>query len=169
MKKGCFVLVAIAIYFISCTSSRVSVSTINGEVYSNDPFVKKYKDSVDFLPPNIAIEYIHEFKNHKYHGLKRFPLKNAWSFFSPALLKEVVNDPDVDSITFLLAAFPKKGIKREDRRHPFVIMQALPKISLEARGKGSSNVVMSTSNAVYLKPSNLCPPPNSGCRIPGSE
>lgn len=141
-------------------------STTDADYY-NDPFVQTYKDSIGFLPPDSAIYLIHKFKNHKYHGLKRSPLNNAWSYFHRELLQKLVTDSTVNSLYFLLAAYPRKGVDKEHKRHPFIILEAIPTSLKEVRGKGGANFVMTTSNVVYFQAPTICPPPNTGCRIPG--
>ncbi|MEO5907969.1 MAG: hypothetical protein ABIR50_04095 [Ginsengibacter sp.] len=167
MKKVIFLMAVITVYFISCRSSKQSMTSTTDADYYNDPFVQKYKGNPDFLPPDSAIKYINNFKKHAYRGWRKNKLAIAWSYFNPDLLKNLTKDADVNSIYFLFAAYPGKGIDQDHKRHPFIIMEAIPTVLKEVGGKGGANPVMSTSNAVFFMASTICPPPNTGCRIPG--
>jgi hypothetical protein len=66
-----------------------------------------------------------------------------------------------------LAAYLKSDPQEDRRKHPFVILKAIPKPSYEEKGKGGAAPTTTVSKSLYFTPIKICPPPNTGCRIPG--
>lgn len=160
-----------AFYFISCTSSKKNISETSVEEYYNDnPYAQKHIYAPGLVTPDVAFDYIHAFKKHKYRVFGKGKLDNPWSTFDQHALDSLINDPETDSIFFFLAAFPKKdkSVPKDSTRHPFVVLEAIPKPSETETGKGSSNFSATLSKPLYIVPVQICPPPNTGCRMPGT-
>ncbi|HEY5390540.1 MAG TPA: hypothetical protein VIJ57_00395 [Hanamia sp.] len=169
MKKVCFLIASIAIYFISCNNS-IKISGKYGNDYYQNSFVNKYKNMSNFIGPDTAIAYIHEFKKHKFKILGKGHLTNAWSFFNMKDLGSLVSDPQVDTIYFYLGAFTKdKSIPDSLRRVPFVILEAVQKVNAITFAKGGYEAPSAGTTSVFLAGKPICPPPNVGCRVPASD
>jgi hypothetical protein len=170
MKKVCLVFAAISVYLISCSSSKDAVCLKEDKDYFKDPFVNQYKNDSNFILPSQACRFIHEFKKHKYKVFGKNKLTNTWSYFNPRLVDSLASDKRTDSVIFLMAAFPKnKSIINEKRGHPFVIMEIVQKPTMTADGKGGSNLSVTSNPSLFFTATTICPPPNTGCRIPGTS
>ena len=170
MKKVIFLMGIGTILFMSCTSSKKNISATSIQNYYKDNhYAQNYMDAPGLVSGDVALGYIHAFKKHKYKTFGKGKLNNPWSTFDRTTLDKLINDGETDSIFFFLAAYPKKGpgIEKENRRHPFVVLQAIPKPPATETGKGSSNFSAGLSKPVYLVPIKICPPPNTGCSMPG--
>jgi hypothetical protein len=169
MKKVIFLMAIVGVYCVSCTSSKKSLGTVTVQDYYNgNTYAQKYLSDPHLLTGNDAMVYINSFKKHKYKTFGKKTLDNPWSTFDRNTLDSLVNDPETDSIFFFLAAFPKKdkSVPKDSIRHPFIIMEAVPKIPTSAMGKGSAESSSSALSSLFFMPVQLCPPPNTGCRIP---
>lgn len=169
MKNVLTGLVCTAIILASCSSGKEisSLYPIPGPEYENIPFVKKYAGNPFYIPPEKAFQYLELFRKHKYRIIKKKELAVAWSKFNLKLLKDILNDPEVDSVFFLNAAHPKNGVPPEFSRHPFIIMQVINKpTSVIQSGSGEYTT---QKTPVYFSPVKICPPPNVGCRVQGYE
>lgn len=170
MKKVIFLMGMGTILFMSCTSSKKNISATSiQDYYKDNHYAQNYMDAPGLVSGDVALDYIHAFKKHNYRGFGKEKLNNPWSTFDRKTLDQLINDGETDSIYFLLAAFPKndKSVLKDSTRHPFIILVAIPKPSATETGKGSSNFSVATSKAVYLLPVKICPPPNTGCSMPG--
>ena len=170
MKKVIFLTGIITIFFISCTSSKKNISaTSTQDYYKDNHYAQNYMDAPGLVSGDVALDYIHAFKKHKYRGFGKGKLNNPWSTFDRKTLNQLIDDGETDSIYFFLAAFPKndKSVLKDSTRHPFIILEAIPKTPATETGKGSSNFSAATSKPVFLLPVKICPPPNTGCSIPG--
>lgn len=174
MKKASVWMAIITICFMSCTSIKKSTGKISvQDYYKDNPYAQKYMGT-DFLPYLItkqqAMVYIHAFKKHNYRVTRKKKLDTAWSTFNRKLLDSLTRDSNTASLFFLMAAYPKwdKTIDKEFKRHPFIIMQGIPKPDSSGSGKGGVSSLKDFSQSLYLSPIKICPPPNTGCRIPGS-
>ena len=169
MKKVSFLTAAIAIYFISCNNS-IKISGKYGNDYYQNSFVNKYKNMSNFIGPDTAIAYIHEFKKHKFKILGKGHLTNSWSYFNMKNLDSIVSDPQVDTIYFYLAAYTKnKSIPDSLRRHPFVMLEAVQKADAISFAKGGYESANAGTTSIFLIPKPICPPPNMNCRVPASD
>ena len=172
MKKVIFLMGIVGFYCISCSSSKKNMSTESiQDYYKDNPYAEKYLKDPHLLTRNEAMVYINSFKKHKYKTFGKKKLDNPWSTFDRNMLDQIVNDPKTDSIFFFLAAFPKKdkSVPDSQRRLPFIIMEAVPKIPMSAMGKGSVESSSYLVQSVFFSPIKLCPPPNNGCRFPGGN
>jgi len=171
MKKVIFLMGIVGFYCISCTGSKENLGQVTKEdYYAGNSYAQKYLSDPHLISGDDAKIYIKAFKKHKYKGLfKGHHLDTAWSTFTRYTLDSLASDPETDSIFFFLAAFPKKdkSVPDSQRRHPFIIMETVPKIPMSAMGKGSAESSASTLRSLFFTPVKLCPPPNNGCRIPG--
>ena len=171
MKKVIFLAAIVGVYCVSCSSSKKSLGQVTVQDYYNgNSYAQKYLNDPHLISGDDAKIYIKAFKKHKYKGLfKGKHLDNAWSTFDRNTLDSLVNDPGTDSVFFFLAAFPKKdkSVPNDSIRHPFVIMEGVPKIPMSAMGKGSRESASLQVQPVFFSPIKLCPPPNTGCRFPG--
>ena len=132
--------------------------------------MNKYKDMSNFIGPDTAIAYVQEFKKHKFKFFGKGHLTNSWSFFNMKDLNSLVSDPQIDTIYFYLAAYTKdKNIPKKDRRHPFVILEAVPKVGAITFGKGGYETTSAATKSIFLVPRPICPPPNMDCRVPASD
>jgi hypothetical protein len=171
MKKVIFFTGIVTLFSVSCTSSKKNISaTSKQDYYKDNHYAEKYMDAPGLISRDVALHYINAFQKHKYKGFGEKKLENAWSTFDRATLDRLIKDPETDSIFFFLAAYPKKDktVEKEKRRHPFVILEAVPEVPKSEKGKGSANSSATLSTPVYLLPVQICPPPNAGCRVPGS-
>ncbi len=171
MKKVIFLMGIIGFYCISCTSSKESLGGVTVQQYYNgNTYAQKYLNNPHLLTGNDAMAYIKSFKKHKYRIFGKKTLDNPWSTFDRDMLDSIGNDPETDSIFFFLAAFPKKNksVAKEKRGDPFVILEAIPKSSTYEKGKGSAESPYYTAKSAFFSPVGLCPPPNTGCRMPGN-
>lgn len=171
MKKVIFLMSIVGLYCISCTSTTKNLGQVTVQDYYNgNTYAQKYlSDSPHLLTGTDARIYINAFKHHKYKISGKRKLDNAWSTFDRNILDSLVNDTETDSVFFFLAAFPKKDKSVPDsmKKHPFIIMEAIPKIPMSAMGKGSSESTSVQAQPIFFSPIKLCPPPNTGCRFPG--
>lgn len=172
MKKTFVLFAGVAFYLIACNESKQLKSSAQafGRDYLNNPFVDKYKNEPGFISdPNDAMIYINEFKHHKHHAAGKKRMQNAWTFFDKSMLNKLSNDPDVDSIFFYLAAYPKSYGVDSLRKMPFVLMSGY---SLNKNSKGDKSFEsQSRGNAVFFKPppGGICPPPQMGCKVAGAQ
>lgn len=166
----------ITICFLSCTSTKQNVKkkTSFQDYYANNPYAQPYlkEPFVHYLVTDVWVRiYVHAFRNHKYRFWRnKHNLDKAWSSFDSSLLKTVIADKNIDSVVFLFAAFPRwdRTVSKDSMRHPFIILEAIPKIVPTKTGNGgffSEDAALSTS--LYFLPKYICPPPNTGCTIPG--
>lgn len=169
MKKVCFLITTIAISFISCNNS-IKISGKYGNDYYQNSFVKKYSNMSNFIGPDTAIAYIHEFKKHKFKFFGKGHLENAWSLFEKKDLERLAADSQIDIIYFYLAAYTKnKGIPDSLRRHPFVMLEAVQKGDAIGFAKGGYESANAGTTSIFLIPKPICPPPNMNCRVPASD
>lgn len=158
-----------AFYFISCTSSKENISTTSTQDYYKDnSYAQPYINNPQLISGDSAIVYINHFKKHIYRGWRKNKLLNAWSTFDRTTLDSLVNDRNTDSVYFFLAAYLKNDKDKDQRKHPFVIMEAIPKPSSKANGKGSTVPETTLSKSLFFMPVKMCPPPNTGCAFPGN-
>ncbi len=150
-----------AICFNSCTSSINCSSEVPAkEYYKNNLYAKSYLDNPYLISVCLAKTYISAFKHHNYRGWRKQKLNYPWSVFDTSVLNNIVKDPNIDSVFFYLAAFPRKdkSVPKDSTRHPFIILMAKTKADkIEKEGN---------SNKLYFVPIKICPPPNVGCAIP---
>lgn len=159
----------VGFYLMSCSSNK-SISTTNvKDYYANNPFAQPYLNYPGIIPADFAKVCIQYFKKHKYRDFGKKRLENTLAAFDRSLLTAFANDSNVDSIYFYLAAYPKwyKAIDKSKARHPFVIIEAKPKVVPPVSGKGSAESLPAASQSIFAAPVKLCPPPDRGCRIPG--
>ncbi len=157
-----------SIYFISCTTSRKNYVEIPvQESYKNNPYAQPYIGPY-LISERQAMIYIHAFKKHNYRVTRKKRLDPAWSFFDQKILKDLMLDKKTDSVIFLFGAYPSwdTTIPKEKKRHPFIILQAIPKVVFNESGKGDSFSSEALSASLYFRPKDICPPPNTGCKIP---
>jgi hypothetical protein len=167
MNKVIGFVAIITICFISCTTTKSNTGKISAEeYYKNNPYAEPYLPNSHFISEDEAMVLIHAFKKHKYKVFHKKYLNNPWSTFERSVLNELITDPKTDSIFLFLAAYPKNdhSIDKEKRGHPFVILKAIPKQDPPLSGNGGSDFLSYLSQAIYLLPSNICPPPDSGCK-----
>jgi len=158
-----------AFYFISCTSTKKNISTTSTQdYYKNNSYANSFLNNPNLISGDLATAYIHEFRKHTYKGWKKKKLLNPWSTFDPSLLNKIVNDPNTDSIFFFLAAYLKNDKDKDRKKHPFIILEATPKPPFAENGKGDAAPVAAASSPLFFTPIGICPPPNAGCRFPGS-
>lgn len=150
---------AFAFYFLSCTSSKENFSSTSAHDYTNNCYADSFL-KYNPIPPTKAVAYINEFKKHKYKGLRRNRLLNAWSAFDVNALKDLVKNENTDSVFCYLAAYLKNERDKNKRRNPFVIIEVKPKPSFVCQHKR-------IASSLYFLPIKICPPPNTGCRFPG--
>ena len=175
MKKV-IAFMSITACFLSCTSTkqnvqeRMSVS----DYYKNNPYAQPYlkKPYSKYLTTGQWVKiYVNAFKKHNYRVTRKYHLDIAWSTFDSSLLKTVLADDNIDSVVFLFAAFPRwHSVSKDSMRHPFIILEAIPKVVPTKTGNGgffSEDAALSTS--LYFLPKYICPPPNTGCSIPGQQ
>jgi len=168
MKKAIFLMGVTAFYFVACTSSKENIKTTSTQdYYKNNSYAQPYLNDPHLISGELALAYIHEFRKHTYKGWRKKKLLNPWSRFDPTILNQIVSDPNIDSIFFFLAAYLKNA-PDSLRKHPFVILQAIPKPTLEGNGKGSATTEATISKPLYFTPIKICPPPNTGCLVPRS-
>jgi hypothetical protein len=171
MKKVIFLMGMVSFYCISCTSSKKNISQVSvKEYYKDNSYADKYKNFPHLLTGDEAKTYINAFKYHTYKGWRKKKLNNAWSTFDRHTLDSLVKDQQTDSIFFFLAAFPRhdKSVLEDSTRHPFIILEAIPKSSISSTGKGDSESSSNSVQPLFFSPVILCPPPDRGCRIPGN-
>lgn len=164
----------IAACFFSCTSTKNNVKEISvGDYYQDNPYAQPYlkKPFSDFLLTYYQVQiYAHAFRNHKYRVWRRgYNLDTAWSSFDTSVLKSVLRDQNTDSVVFLFGAFPRwdRSVPKDKKRHPFIILQGIPKQGFAQVGKGGLlQDYVPLSKPVYFRPKEICPPPNTGCTIP---
>lgn len=168
----------VAACFLSCTSTKQNVQermTVD-EYYKDNPYAMDYLKEPfrKYLITESEVKiYVHAFRNHKYRVWRnKHNLDKAWSSFDSTLLKTVIADKNIDSVVFLFAAFPRwnKSVPRDSMRHPFIILDAIPKVVPTKTGNGgffSEDAALSTS--LYFLPKYICPPPNTGCSIPAPK
>jgi len=98
-------------------------------------------------------------------------LLNTWAMFDRNDLSKVINNPNVDTIKFALAAWKAKG-----KNYPTVIMVVVLNNSVvnsvNQGDNGQWKIVQVAdrdsrflfNRVQYLKPGNYCPPPE-GCML----
>ncbi len=165
MKQVIFLFV-LSVYLISCSGSKelhhglLNFSIDTAGYYSN-PYIAKYRNSPGFTPPELALAYIEKFRRHTYRGWRKGRLKVTWTLFDQATLNSIVCDPQTDSVAFYLAAFPEGAkVPKEYKKTPFVLMQA--------KSRPSPNLPKSSTYfflAPRQLPSDICPPPKTGCKV----
>jgi hypothetical protein len=167
MKKAIFFMVIVTTGFISCTTTNLS-TTSKEDYYQGNPYAQPYINDSSLISGPQAEIYIHSFKKHKYRDFHKKKLNVAWSTFDTAYLHLACDSSRTDSVYFFLAAYPKRDttVHREKKRHPFIIMQVIPKPGNSETVKGGANSLLPISNSLYFLPRNICPPPNNGCSIP---
>lgn len=174
MKKV-IAFMSITACFLSCTSTKQNVQgkmTVK-DYYANNPYAQPYLKNPYLITGEQAKIYAHAFKNHKYRSLfNKHKLSTAWSSFDTSTLKTVLADQNTDSVVFLFGAFPRgdKTMPCNRKRHPFIILQGIPKSLTTETTKGGFfpyDVVL--SQPIYFLPKGICPPPNTGCTIPGQQ
>lgn len=171
MKKVIALVAIINICFISCTTVKKYTGEISvQDYYINNPYAQKYMGFPDLISKPQAMEYVHAFKKHNYRVTRKKNLDPAWSTFNRILLDTLTMDSNTDSVIFLMAAYPKgdKTIDKEHKRHPFIIMQGIPKLDLSNSGKGGVFSPAALFQSIYFRPIKICPPPNVGCAMPGN-
>jgi hypothetical protein len=171
MKKVIFLMAIVGVYCVSCTSSKKSISeTSKIDYYRDNPYAQPFIHDEHLISGDKAAMYISKFKHHKYKTFKKKTLNNAFSTFNPNVLDYFAKKSDEVSIFFKLAAFGKTGKSvpkdMDSSRHPFIIMEVRTKLPISATGKGSAESSASTLRSLFFMPVQLCPPPNTGCRIP---
>ena len=160
---------------LSCTSTKQNIQERMSvkDYYQDNPYAQPYLENPYLITEKQANTFVHAFKNHKYRSLfNKHKLSIAWSSFDTSTVNSVVRDQNTDSIVFLHGAFPRsdKSIPYDHKRHPFIILQGIPKQGISQTGKGVSllyDVVL--SQPIYFLPKYICPPPNTGCTIPGQQ
>lgn len=163
---------------LSCTSTKQNVQEKMSvdDYYKDNPYAKPYLDEPFrqyLITGRQAKIYVHAFRNHKYRFWRnKHNLDTAWSVFDKHLLETVIADQKTDSVYFLFAAFPRwdRAVPKDKKRHPFIILQGIPKHELLKTGNGGffpDNAELSTP--IYFLPAGICPPPNTGCSIPGPK
>lgn len=164
MKQVAFLIIFSTI-LLSCSSSKQSLNNTipdyfkDTAAYYSNPYVAKYRNSPGFIPPDVARAYINEFRRHTFQWPRRKKLKIAWTKLDQTSLKNIICDPDTDSVAFYLAAFPiSANIPPEYKKIPFVIMQTKNKTTVGKK-----------SNPIFIGPnpqeSDICPPPKTGCKV----
>ena len=167
MKKIIFLMGVVMIYLISCTGSRVTLSSQTAyDTYKNQRTAADYTKYSTLMPEDSAIAMISNFRHHKFKGLRGVRLNNAWASFDPDLLKQLTNDNNVKQICFRFAA-QLKG-EHDTSRLPAFLLQAIMKGTfVTMNGKGSTDTEpYSASNSLYFRAIGLCPPPKAGCKVP---
>ena len=168
---------AIAAFFLSCTSTKNNVQEKMSvdDYYKDNPYAKPYLEEPFrqyLITERQAKIYVNAFKKHNYRVTRKHILDNAWSVFDKHLLETVVADQKTDLVYFLFAAFPRwdKSVPKDSMRHPFIILQGIPKHEFLKTGNGGffpDDAELSTS--IYFVPTGICPPPNTGCSIPAPK
>ncbi len=139
MKKIILLMGAFMFLVISCSSNK---------------YVAKSNSDDDIAKTMISV-----FPTHKYRFLKMGKLRNTSSFLDIGVLRDIINNPNVDSIKFFLAAEIDKGAQF---RYPTVVLQIISTDPSQPKGKGSNLMRL---NYQYKRTITLCPPPPGGCRI----
>ena len=158
MKKFIF-LMGIGIFFlVSCSSNK----KISGDVNSPDLSQSgSISGPGNFIKDSLAKLKINGFRHHKYRGWRNKHVKNGWVFFDPSDLKQIINDPTVDSIKFFYAV-ELKNKKRDSTNVPTLVIQILYKQETDSKGS------ITTKPTQYLSPIKICPPPQ-GCTLMSSQ
>src|SRR6185312_4232390 len=143
MKRIIAFMAIIATCVLSCTSTKQNIQEKMSvsDYYKDNPYAQPYlkEPYLKYLTTGQwAKTYVNAFKKHNYRVTRKYHLDTAWSTFDSALLKTVLADDNIDSVAFLFAAFPRsdRSVSKDSIRHPFIILEAIPKVVPIKTGNG---------------------------------
>ena len=158
MKRSFLLMGIIPILLISCAVNKNTLRTAYKTPPSED---EKYFGTTNSLSEKAALAMIGTFPKHKYRGLHKKSLDSTWTRFDVQMLRDILNNSNVDSFKIFLAV----KINPDDAatfRLPTVVLQIKLKETTTHASKGSSSVL---AEYQYLSGSQLCPPPRGDCRV----
>lgn len=146
MKQLFFATAIVVFLFNACSPAGQIPKSITTKATDDEDFFS----SGNAIPAELAEAMIKDFPKHKFRGWRKNKLMYSQAMFEKDDLTKVLNQDNVDSIKFFLAA------RKDTVGYPIVILAAYLK-NKTYNGKIYKSIQ-------YIKAAHYCPPP-PGCTL----